>query len=119
MPIRLDSDAVRSLADIGFLGISRGRVAEAARIFDALTRLRPGDEVGPIGLALARLGAGDAAAARAVLAQAPQTEAVMAFTCLAIAQQGDKPAARDLHEELEAIAPGSDFARIAEAAVQG
>ncbi|MCL3883301.1 DUF1039 domain-containing protein [Marivita sp. GX14005] len=119
MPIGLDSDAVKVLADIGFLGISRGRPEEAARIFEALTLIRPDEEVGPVGLAMARLGAGDPAAARQALSQAPQTEAVMAFTCVALARQGDRAGAREIFEELDTIAPGSELTGIARAAACG
>ena len=113
----LDADTTRSLAEIGFLGLSRGRTVEAARIFDALHAIRPADEVGAIGRALCLMAQGKPDLAASVLRDATQTPCVMAFACLALARNGDRAAAAEIDAEIAEIAPGSQAHEIARAAL--
>ena len=82
MPIELKAEAVRLFAEIGFLGLSRGNVAQAEVIFSMLTNLRPGEEAGAVGLALASLAGNRPDVAIRLLKSAEQTPAVIAFSAL-------------------------------------
>lgn len=117
--MNLDRDAARLLAEIGFLGIGRGEGADAADIFATLRLLRPQDDAGPIGLALAALGAGACDQAQDILARAPQTEAVVAFAVMAHAMGGDRAQAELLCEDLRAMHPDAGLVAMAEAALAG
>ncbi|MGR3483850.1 MAG: tetratricopeptide repeat protein [Paracoccaceae bacterium] len=119
MPITLDTEAVRRLADIGFLGISRGRFDDAEAVFAALRVTRPQHEIGPLGTAVARLGRDDPAGAWEVLRDAPQTEAVMAFGCIAALRAGERGLAEDLYEELSDRSPDGPLTQLAQAALEG
>ena len=103
MSIKLKADAVKLFAEIGFLGLGRGRTAEAAVIFDMLLALRPSDEVGAIGSALSALAVNRPDSAVRVLKSAEQTPAVMAFSAMAHARLGETAQARALIEDLEAM----------------
>lgn len=54
----LDRDAMRLLAEIGFMGTVTGPVAAARSLFESLQILRPDSKLPWIGLALGELGAG-------------------------------------------------------------
>jgi hypothetical protein len=103
MPIELKAEAVRLFAEIGFLGLGRGRTAEAEVIFDMLRVLRPSEEAGAIGAALTALAAGRPDSAVKLLKVADQTPAVMAFAAMAHARLGESAQARALIEDLEAM----------------
>ena len=117
MTIAIKTEAARLLAEVGFLGLSRGLQTNAEVVFTCLRGLRPDDEAGHIGLALSRLSDNDAAGALETLKAARQTEAVMAFCCLAHMRVGDKAAAQELREELAAMGAAKDLQEIATAAV--
>jgi hypothetical protein len=117
MAIEIKSEAARLLAEIGFLGLGRGLPAEAGRVFAALRALRPADEAGHVGLALAALAGRDAAGAVAILRQGPQTEAVMAFSCVAFARLGDKAAVAEIHADLLAMGAAAPIIAIAKEAM--
>lgn len=103
MPVELKADAVRLFAEIGFLGLGRGQAAQAEVIFDMLRALRPTEEAGAIGGALAALAVNRPDSAIKVLKAADQTPAVMAFSALAFARLGESAQARALIEDLEAM----------------
>ena len=102
--VPLSSEDARLLAELGFLGVSRGMAREADAVFKALALARPGGEAAAIGRALVLMGAGDARAAAAILRNAPPTDAVAAFTALALARAGER---EDAAERLEDVADGS------------
>lgn len=94
------ADDLRLLAEIGFLGIGRGRPAEAEAIFALLRRMRPDQEAGHVGGALAAMSAGRLDQAAQMLRSAPQTESVLAFRALVHERAGDKRMAAGLIEDL-------------------
>lgn len=100
MTFDIAADDLRLLAEIGFLGIGRGRHAEAAEIFALLRRMRPDQEAGHVGAAVAALAAGHVDQAAQILRAAPQTEAVMAFRALVHDRAGDRRLAAGLIEDL-------------------
>lgn len=115
--MNLDSDAVRLFAEIGFLGISRGEIAAAADIFETLAVLRPAEEVGSVGLALASLGMGRVRQAQQTLGKAPQTETVVAFSVMAHAMAGDRRQGEALLDDLIAMRAAPDLIAMATAAL--
>lgn len=119
MAIEIDSDEARLLVEIGFLGLGRGMPEAAEVVFSAISRLRPGQEAGPVGLALVALAQGAPERAVAILRAAPQTEAVLAFRAMAHARLGDRSMARELRDELRDMGADGALVTIAEDAAQG
>ncbi len=101
MGIEIDGATARLLAEIGFLGISRGLTGPSEVVFAALARLRPQDEVSAIGRALVALAQDAPDRAVAALRAVPQSEAVLAFRCVAHARLGERAEAEELLAELE------------------
>jgi hypothetical protein len=94
------ADDLRLLAEIGFLGLGRARPAEAEAIFTLLRRMRPDQEAGHVGGALAALAQGQTDRAAQLLRAAPQTEAVLAFRAVVLGQAGDQRMVDSLREDL-------------------
>ena len=117
MAITLNAEAVKVFAEIGYLGVSRSAFDEAAVIFDMLQSLRPGEEAGAIGAALAALGRGAPEKAVSALETAEKTPAVMAFLALAYGQFGAKDQAYELVHELAAMDAEADLVKIAREAL--
>ncbi|NIZ12012.1 hypothetical protein [Phaeobacter sp. HF9A] len=115
--MNLETDVVRLFAEIGFLGISRGELAAAADIFETLAILRPTEEVGAVGLALAALGMGRIVQAQQILAKAPQTETVVAFSVMAHGMAGDRRQAEALLDDLTAMRAAPELIAMASAAL--
>lgn len=110
---------LRLLAEIGFLGIGRGRPAEAAAIFAFLRAQRPELEAGHVGGALSELAADRVTEAAALLRAAPQTEAVLAFRALVHGRAGDRRMAQEILGDLGFMRAGMAAMEIAEAAAKG
>lgn len=119
MAMELDAEATRRLADIGFLGVSRGKFIEALTIFELLAAVRPDQEVGPIGASVALMAMGHPAKAHEMLRAAHQTPAVMTFGCLALVKSGNRTAAEDLREDLSDVATGSPLLALVDASLEG
>lgn len=117
MSIELKADAVRLFAEIGFLGLGRGRTAEAEVIFDMLQTLRPNEEAGAVGGALTALAVNRPDSAIRMLKGAEQTHAVMAFSALAHARLGESAQARALIEDLEAMGADPGLLELAQGAL--
>jgi len=117
MAIGLDTAGARLLAEVGFLGISRGLAGPAEVVFAALGRLRPQDEVAAVGLAMVALAQGAPARAVAALRAAPQSEAVMAFRAVAHARLGERAVAQELLADLESGGAAPELIEIARGAV--
>ena len=113
----INADEARLLAQIGFLGISRGALVDSKMIFEALSANRPDQEVGAIGRALIELGAGNPAAARDILAKARQSEAVMSFSVLANVLLGERDQAAEILGELEDIGASDEMIQMARSAM--
>lgn len=109
----LSSDETRLLASIGMLGLSRGEIEAADDIFAALSRARPGAEIGPLGRALVRMAKGDTRGAIGILNAAEPSDAIYFFLAIALRDMGDEAEAQDLLENLAAVAsvPVRDMAR--------
>ena len=109
----LDAAAARLLVEVGFLALSAGRDAEAETIFAGVSAARPGQEAGPIGLALVHLQRGHLDAAERTLRALPPTDSVQTFLGLTIARTGDRARARDILSEVAASAQGTPQAALA------
>ncbi len=117
MGFSVASDDIRLMAEIGFAGIGRGRLAEAAAIFTAIQALRPEAEAGHVGAALAELAAGRPGPAGDILRAAPQTEAVLAFRALVHARAGDRRLSEEILVDLGFMRAEGPVIEIAKAAV--
>ncbi len=116
MAFGIAAEDVRLLAEIGFLGIGRGKAAEAAVIFASLCDLRPEAEAGHVGAALADLSLGRIDAAEARLRSAPQSEAVIAFRALVLGRMGERRKSDDLMADLKFMRAGQAVTDIARGA---
>lgn len=119
MTFDIAADDLRLLAEIGFLGIGRGRQDDAAAIFALLRRMRPEQEAGFVGGAVAALAVGHTDQAAQLLRAAPQTEAVMAFRALVHDRAGDRRLAEGLIEDLGFMRASPAVMDIAGAAGRG
>ena len=119
MTFDIAADDLRLLAEIGFLGIGRARPAEAEAIFALLRRMRPDQEAGHVGGALAALAQGQTDRAAQLLRAAPQTEAVMAFRAVALGQAGEQRMVNGLREDLGFMHAAPAILDIAGAAAGG
>jgi hypothetical protein len=109
----LESDDVRTLADIGFIALSRGLVAQAGTIFNGVVAARPDQEAGYIGHALVDLARGDVGGAIKTLRALPPTDAALTFLATALARHGEHAEACDILSELIRTAPVTPFAAMA------
>jgi hypothetical protein len=109
----LSSDETRLLASIGMLGLSRGELEASETIFAALALARPGAEIGPLGQALVKMAKGDTRGAAGILNAAEPSDAIYFFLAIALRGIGEEAEARDILENLAAVAAGSirDMAR--------
>lgn len=108
------TDELRLLVNVGFVAISKGEPGVAADIFVAVRLLRPKQEAGYIGGALAALIAGDPDAAVQLAESAPDTPAARAFRGLALLRSGDVRRARGSLRSVIEDVPSSAFAVLAE-----
>lgn len=118
MTIGLNTDAVKLLANIGFLGLSRNQPAASEAIFSVLCQLRPREEVGAVGSAMVALAANKPEIAIERLRRAEQTPSVVAFLAVAYGSLGEHAQAAELAEELEAMSAEKELVEIARSASQ-
>lgn len=111
MPI--ESEDLRTLADIGFIAAAYGMNEHAIAIFDAIRALRPNQEAGFLGCGLVGILSGNAGTAIEMLRSAPPTDGVGTFLGIALIQNGETHEGRELLEEIIATAPDTPFAAIA------
>lgn len=113
----LEADAARLLTEVGFVAAARGDVARADAIFGALRMLRPGQAYPLIGLAVARMNAGLAGEAVALLEQAchggvEDRELLQAWRGFALQLDGKAgQSLRVLNEAARGEGPGAQLAR--------
>lgn len=109
----LSSEETRLLASIGMLGLSRGDLGASETIFSALALARPRGEIGPLGQALVAMAKGDARSAIGILNAAEPSDAIHFFLAIALRGAGEEADARDILENLNAVATGPirDMAR--------
>jgi len=105
------------LVDIGFMALTAGRLDEATDIFNGVAAARPGEEAGPLGLALVRMATGDLPAATAILKGLPPSDAALTYLGIALARQGDRNAARRALAAVAAMPPDNAFAGLAGSAM--
>ena len=106
----LEADDARLLTEIGMLAAGRGDVQHADTIFNALRRLRPGRAYPLVGLAVARLNAGQADEAvhlleNVALADGPEQGVVRAWCGLALQLAGRRAESLKVLSEAAAL-PG-------------
>ena len=106
----LEADDARFLTEIGMLAAGRGDVPHADAIFEALRRLRPQRAYPLVGLAVARLNAGQAEEAvrllESVVLTDPEEHAVVRAWCgLALQLAGRSTESRKVLNEAAAL-PG-------------
>jgi Flp pilus assembly protein TadD len=94
----LDSDALRLLAEIGFMGAQSGQAPAARALFDALAVLRPQSTLPHIGLSMAAAGANKHQEGVRILREALKKHAgdveLTAFLGLALHAAGETAQAR-------------------------
>ena len=109
----LNSDAMRLVAEIGFIGAETGQAAAARALFEALLILRPDSTLPHIGLALAALAADRPEDAVRMLRdnglkQHAGDIELMAFMGLAMHAAGRPAQARDILQSVVDRAENSD-----------
>ena len=115
----LEAADVRLLADIGFIALSAGLNGEAETIFAGVEAARPGQEAGPLGIAMVKMARGDLDGAVSVLRSLAPSDAALTYLGLALARRGDEAEARQLLRGIVESAPDTPFAALAEAGLQG
>lgn len=113
----LDREALRLLADIGFIGTQTGKLAAARAIFDSLRVLRPDAALPFIGLAMVHLSAEQAEVAAHILRedalkQHPTDLEVKAFLGLALHCAGRGSEAYKVLNEVVTLGGSSDEAHV-------
>jgi thioredoxin-like negative regulator of GroEL len=111
--VELKSDDVRTLVDLGFIALSRGRNDEAAAIFAGAQAARPAQEAGFIGSALVSLARGELDAAVKTLRALPPTDAARTFLAMALNRSGDRTTAREILTDVVRTAGGTPDAVLA------
>lgn len=109
---------VRLLADIGFIALSAGLDREAEAIFGGVEAARPGQEAGPLGIAMVKMARNDLDGAVAVLRALAPSDAALTYLGLALARRGDEAEARQLLRGIVESASGTPFAALAEAGLR-
>jgi predicted Zn-dependent protease len=113
----LDSEALRLLAEIGFIGSQSGQAPAARALFEALAVLRPQSTLPHIGLAQAALGANKHQEGVRILREAltkhPGDVELMAFLGLALHAAGETAEARRTMTTVIETASGRDAASVA------
>ncbi|WP_152503322.1 hypothetical protein [Labrenzia sp. THAF82] len=108
------TDELRLLVEVGFVSISKGEPGAAAEVFEAVRLLRPKQDAGYIGGALAALMAEDPNAAVQLFGGAPDTPAARTFRGLALLRSGDVRQGRGCLRSVVDNAPSSAFAQLSE-----
>ena len=111
--VELRSDDMRTLVDLGFIALYRGRNDEAAAIFAGAQAARPAQEAGFIGSALVNLARGELDAAVKTLRSLPPTDAARTFLAIALNRSGDRTTAREILAEMVRTAGGTPHAVLA------
>lgn len=117
MTLELNTEAIKLFTEIGFLGVSRGHYGAAEVIFSMVQAMRPGEESGAVGRAITALAADRADVAVQHLASADQTEAVMAFSVVALVRLGDRAKAAQMTEDLKDMECDEALLAMCEAAI--
>ena len=116
-----DSDDLKIMVDVGFVAASRGLVAHAEAIFQAVEAMRPRSEAPAIGLAMVDLAMERPQAAVERLNRAVATPATRAFLGLALMRAGDKDEARAVVDQVLASGqehPAMEIARAVRAELE-
>ncbi|MEO9738370.1 MAG: hypothetical protein ABJO09_20400 [Hyphomicrobiales bacterium] len=108
------TDELQLLVNVGFVAISMDEPGAAADVFEAVRLLRPKQEAGYVGGALASLVAGDPGAAVQLVDGAPDTPAARTFRGLAMLRSGDVRRAGGCLRSVVEDVPFSTFALLAE-----
>ncbi len=111
MPV--ESEDLRTLADIGFIAASRGMNDHAVAIFEAIRVLRPNQEAGFLGHGLVKILSGNPGIAIEMLRAGPPTDAIRTFLGIALIENAEIQEGREILEDVIAMAPGTHFAAIA------
>jgi len=109
----MESDDVRTLADLGFVALSRGMDRHAMTIFEGVKAARPQQEAGPLGIALVHMLRGDLDQAAKLLRELGPSDAALTFLGMALARQGNLTEARRLLGNVIATAKGTPYAALA------
>jgi predicted Zn-dependent protease len=113
----LNSDDLRLLAEIGFMGAQSGQAPAARALFEALAVLRPQSTLPHIGLAQAAMGANKNAEGVRILREAltkhPGDVELMAFLGLALHAAGESAEARKTMNTVIDKAGEADAASVA------
>lgn len=108
----VQTDDVKLLVELGFIALSAGLPAEAEAIFDGVAAARPGQEAGPLGLALTAMACGDLDRAVDILKRLPPSDAAMTYLGMAFARRGDNEDARSVLRTVVETAQDASFAAL-------
>jgi Flp pilus assembly protein TadD len=110
----MQSDDVRTLADLGYLALSRGLDEHAMAIFQGVKAARPDQEAGTIGVALVHMLRGELDPAIKLLRGLGPSDAALTFLGIALARQGELDEARRLLTDVVTTAAGTPCAHLAQ-----
>lgn len=99
--MKIDSDLLKLLMEMGFLAVTSGRLGEAAVIFKGVAQARPSSAYPRIGLGCVAMGRGDYEGAVDVLSGAPATEQAERDLCQGFLGMALKLAGR--HDECREV----------------
>jgi Flp pilus assembly protein TadD len=105
--MKIESDLLKLLMEMGFLAVNTGRLGEAAVIFKGVARARPNSAYPRIGLGCVAMGRGDYAGAAEILNNAPATERAERDLCqgflgMALKLDGRSDECREVLHQLQA-----------------
>lgn len=114
----LGTEDIRLLADVGFIALSRGFLAEARALLDALRLLRPGSDACLVGEGVFWLAMGEPAIAVEKLRCGPPSDAVRSFLGIALFQSGAVEEATDVLDDVAQTASRRAYADLAAAVLR-
>jgi hypothetical protein len=109
----MDTEDVRTLADLGYMALSRGLDHHALAIFQGIQAARPQQEAAQIGIALVHLLRGEIDAAIDILRGLGPGDAPRTFLGIALARSGDLHEAKRLLSDVATTAGGTPYADLA------
>lgn len=109
----MTAEDVRTLADLGYIALSRGLDQHAMAIFQGVQIERPQQEAGPIGIALVHLLRGELDTAIKMLRGAGPGDAARTFLGIALARHGEIEEAKRLLANVAATAKGTSHGNLA------
>jgi Flp pilus assembly protein TadD len=117
--MKIDSDLLKLLMEMGFLAINAGRLGEAETIFQGVAQARPNSGYPQIGLGCVAMGRGDYDKAAEILRDSPAKEQeerdlCMGFMAMALKLNGRNAECQDVVSRLQAEGKNEVAVRMAD-----